>query len=253
MDDGCTEFRLPIAAVAQQEQDQLPDGCQLHPVDHAAAVPHHRDEAGTGQNAEVGGHGIVRYIKTPGDFARRQAIRLLLHQQPEHVESRGLGESRKAVNGEIIFHMSGFVDMLCDEQVTIFSMHVGLVVPRGFTVNGQRVPPSHMPVASAVQQTYQYLFRFWKDCSRTSHQVKAIALRHIATLQADIRKLICLRDVASHLAGLCHSNENPGFLILDGLCAWSKNHSFSDLHRNGHDYSILLLPDIDRHDRGRIR
>ena len=61
------------------------------------------------------------------------------------------------------------------------------------------------------------LLRLWQDRSRTSREVKAIALQHITTLEADIKKLTSLRDVVGHLAGLCHGDDHPECPILDGL------------------------------------
>ena len=61
------------------------------------------------------------------------------------------------------------------------------------------------------------LLRLWQDRTRTSREVKAIALNHVATLDADIAKLTSLRNAVGHLAGLCHGDEHPECPILDGL------------------------------------
>lgn len=61
------------------------------------------------------------------------------------------------------------------------------------------------------------LLRLWQDRRRSSRKVKAIALEHVAELDADIAKLESLRDAVSHLAGLCHGDEHPDCPILDGL------------------------------------
>jgi len=61
------------------------------------------------------------------------------------------------------------------------------------------------------------LLRLWQDRSRTSREVKAIALAHAAELDADIAKLTSLRNAVGHLAGLCHGDEHPECPILDGL------------------------------------
>lgn len=63
------------------------------------------------------------------------------------------------------------------------------------------------------------LLRLWQDRSRTSREVKTIALQHIASLEADIEKLTSLREAIGHLAGLCHGDEHPQCPILDGLGA----------------------------------
>ncbi len=61
------------------------------------------------------------------------------------------------------------------------------------------------------------LLRLWQDRTRPSREVKAIALNHISELDADIAKLISLRNAVSHLAGLCHGDDHPDCPILDGL------------------------------------
>ena len=61
------------------------------------------------------------------------------------------------------------------------------------------------------------LLRLWQDRTRTSREVKSIALQHIAALEADIKKLTSLRDAVVHLAGLCHGDDHPDCPILDGL------------------------------------
>ncbi len=61
------------------------------------------------------------------------------------------------------------------------------------------------------------LLKLWQDRGRPSREVKAIALNHVAELDADIAKLISLRNAVSHLAGLCHGDDHPECPILDGL------------------------------------
>lgn len=61
------------------------------------------------------------------------------------------------------------------------------------------------------------LLKLWQDRSRASHEVKDIALAHVAALDADIAKLTGLRDAVRHLAGQCHGDEHPECPILDEL------------------------------------
>ena len=61
------------------------------------------------------------------------------------------------------------------------------------------------------------LLKLWTDKSRASHEVKEIALAHVAALEADIAKLKGLRDLLSHLAGQCHGDGRPECPILDDL------------------------------------
>ena len=59
------------------------------------------------------------------------------------------------------------------------------------------------------------LLKLWSDRSRASHEVKKIALAHVAALEADIAKLTGLRDVLRHLAGKCHRDGRPDCPILE--------------------------------------
>lgn len=61
------------------------------------------------------------------------------------------------------------------------------------------------------------LLKLWFDRSRSSHEVKKIALAHVTALDADIAKLTGLRDVLRHLAGKCHGDDRPECPILDDL------------------------------------
>ena len=61
------------------------------------------------------------------------------------------------------------------------------------------------------------LLKLWSDRRRSSHEVKKIALAHVAALEADIAKLTGLRDVLRHLAGKCHGDDRPDCPILDNL------------------------------------
>ena len=61
------------------------------------------------------------------------------------------------------------------------------------------------------------LLKLWSDRRRSSHEVKNIALAHVAALEANIAKLTGLRDVLRHLAGKCHGDDRPDCPILDNL------------------------------------
>jgi MerR family transcriptional regulator, copper efflux regulator len=65
------------------------------------------------------------------------------------------------------------------------------------------------------------LLRLWTDQSRTSHEVKDIALAHVAELDADIARLTELRDVLRHLASQCHGDDRPQCPILEDLSGTS--------------------------------
>lgn len=61
------------------------------------------------------------------------------------------------------------------------------------------------------------LLRLWTDQSRTSHEVKDIALAHVAELDADIARLTELRDALRRLANKCHGDDRPQCPILEDL------------------------------------
>lgn len=61
------------------------------------------------------------------------------------------------------------------------------------------------------------LLALWQDKGRTSAEVKAIAMDHVAELDAKIAELASIRDTLRHLAGCCHGDDRPDCPILDGL------------------------------------
>jgi MerR family copper efflux transcriptional regulator len=61
------------------------------------------------------------------------------------------------------------------------------------------------------------LLALWRDRSRASADVKALALAHVVDLDARIAALQAMRRTLVHLAGSCHGDERPDCPILDGL------------------------------------
>lgn len=61
------------------------------------------------------------------------------------------------------------------------------------------------------------LLALWQDKGRSSAEVKAIAMDHVAELDAKIAELASIRDTLRHLAGCCHGDDRPDCPILDGL------------------------------------
>lgn len=66
------------------------------------------------------------------------------------------------------------------------------------------------------------LLKLWQDRTRTSHEVKDIALAHVAALDADIEKLTAMRDIIRSLAHRCHGDDHPECPIIEDL---SGNHA----------------------------
>src|SRR3954469_24084046 len=61
------------------------------------------------------------------------------------------------------------------------------------------------------------LLRLWSDKSRSSREVKDIALRHIADLDQRARQLTEMADALRHLAGACEGNDRPECPIINDL------------------------------------
>ncbi len=76
------------------------------------------NEAGSRENGEMGGHGVVRHIEPPCDLAGWKTIRFLLHEESKCFKPGWLGQGGEGLNGKILFHMSGIIDGFNDSQVT---------------------------------------------------------------------------------------------------------------------------------------
>ena len=61
------------------------------------------------------------------------------------------------------------------------------------------------------------LMQLWSDRSRPNHEVKKIALRHVAELDYKIGNLTELRDTLRDLARRCHGDGRPECPILHRL------------------------------------
>ena len=61
------------------------------------------------------------------------------------------------------------------------------------------------------------LLSLWRDRRRASSKVKALALAHMAELDARILELTDMRRSLEHLAGKCHGDERPDCPILEDL------------------------------------
>ncbi|MDP3085181.1 MAG: Cu(I)-responsive transcriptional regulator [Rubrivivax sp.] len=63
------------------------------------------------------------------------------------------------------------------------------------------------------------LLALWRDRSRPSRQVKALALAHVAELEAKVAELQAMKATLEHLAHCCHGNDRPDCPILESLSA----------------------------------
>ncbi len=63
----------------------------------------------------------------------------------------------------------------------------------------------------------RHLLTLWRDRARPSAEVKAIALRHIAELDAKSASLNAMSATLKHLASTCHGDARPDCPILNAL------------------------------------
>ena len=61
------------------------------------------------------------------------------------------------------------------------------------------------------------LLRLWSDRQRSSAEVKAIALEHVAELMQRARQLNEMADALKHLASACEGDSRPECPIIKGL------------------------------------
>lgn len=61
------------------------------------------------------------------------------------------------------------------------------------------------------------LLSLWRDRGRPSREVKALALRHVADLEARIAEMQAMAATLRHLADACAGDERPHCPILEDL------------------------------------
>ncbi len=61
------------------------------------------------------------------------------------------------------------------------------------------------------------LLDLWRDRSRASSDVKALATEHVGEIDRKIAELRSMRDTLQHLAEQCHGDHRPDCPILDGI------------------------------------
>lgn len=61
------------------------------------------------------------------------------------------------------------------------------------------------------------LMALYRDRSRASHDVRAIAVSHVATVEAKIRELESMRATLNKLIEACHGDQRPDCPILDDI------------------------------------
>lgn len=63
------------------------------------------------------------------------------------------------------------------------------------------------------------LLTLWHDRSRSSAQVKELALNHITEIDTKIAELKSIRNTLSDLAARCHGDQRPDCPILEDLAS----------------------------------
>ena len=63
----------------------------------------------------------------------------------------------------------------------------------------------------------QELLDLWRDPTRSSASVKALAEAHLADIGARIRRLEEMRDTLKHLVQNCRGDDRPGCPIIESL------------------------------------
>ena len=66
------------------------------------------------------------------------------------------------------------------------------------------------------------LLSLWRDRTRPSREVKAIASKHVADLDARIAEMKAMTDTLRHLARCCAGDERPDCPILQDLARGDK-------------------------------
>ncbi len=61
------------------------------------------------------------------------------------------------------------------------------------------------------------LLDLWRDRSRASSDVKALATEQIGEIDRKIVELRSMRDTLQHLAKQCHGDDRPDCPIIDGI------------------------------------
>ena len=104
---------------------------------------------------------------------------------------------------------------------------IGLIPEAGRTSAGYRVyTPAEVNVLRFIKRArslgfsierIQLLVSLWRDKDRASAEVKAIALEHIAELEARIAAMRAMSDTLQELADACHGDHRPDCPILHDL------------------------------------
>lgn len=106
---------------------------------------------------------------------------------------------------------------------------IGLIPPAVRAENGYRnYSPFDIETLKFIQRARRLgfsvkdvggLLELWRDKSRTSADVKALALKHISDVEKRIAELQSIRNTLIDLTDRCHGDDRPDCPILEDLAA----------------------------------
>ena len=106
---------------------------------------------------------------------------------------------------------------------------IGLIPPAVRAKNGYRnYSPFDIETLKFIQHARRLgfsvkdvggLLELWRDKSRTSADVKALALKHISDVEKRIAKLQSIRNTLIDLTDRCYGDDRPDCPILEDLAA----------------------------------
>lgn len=124
-----------------------------------------------------------------------------------------IGEAAKAsgINAKLIRHYES----------------IGIIPKAGRSDSGYRVySDTDVHILSFVRRArslgfsmkeIKKLVSLWRNRSRASSEVKALAQGHVKALETKIKELESMRDTLRHLARNCHGDSRPDCPILEDL------------------------------------
>lgn len=108
-----------------------------------------------------------------------------------------------------------------------FYEDIGLVKPAARSANGyRRFDANDVRTLKFIQharklgfsvEDVQKLLSLWQNKKRASAKVKALALEHVADIDARIKELKSMKRAVLNLADRCHGDERPECPILEKL------------------------------------
>lgn len=106
---------------------------------------------------------------------------------------------------------------------------IGLIREADRTAAGYRVyTPQEVHILRFIKRArtlgfsierIERLIGLWRDKDRSSAEVKAIALEHVAELEAKIAEMRAMSDTLRELVNACHGDHRPDCPILRDLAA----------------------------------